>query len=84
VGSFNGGGQDYLTNLHFEVESYPASIDTCVRNLVYRVRSAVQAILGMLNSQVRAWHCSAAELLGRLVVNPDNEAFLLPFVPQVF
>ncbi|CAM6085119.1 unnamed protein product [Calypogeia fissa] len=48
------------------------------------VKRAIQAILGMLASHVRAWHCSAAELLGRLVVNPDNEPFLLPFVPQIY
>jgi hypothetical protein len=39
--------------------------------------------MGVLGSAVRAWHCAAAELLGRLIINPDNEPFLLPFVPQV-
>ncbi|KAL2608771.1 hypothetical protein R1flu_027344 [Riccia fluitans] len=47
-------------------------------------KRVVQAFLGMLESQVRGWHCSAAELIGRLVVNPDNEAFILPFVPQIY
>ncbi|KAK7284071.1 hypothetical protein RJT34_18808 [Clitoria ternatea] len=36
----------------------------------------------MLGSTVKAWHCVAAELLGRLIINPDNEPFLLPFFPQ--
>lgn len=39
--------------------------------------------MGVLGSTVKAWHCAAAELLGRLVINPDNEPFLLPFAPQV-
>lgn len=47
-------------------------------------KRAIEAILQMLDSPVKAWHCSAAELLGRLVVNPDNEPFLLPFIPQVY
>lgn len=46
-------------------------------------KRAVQAIMGMLGSAVKAWHCAAAELLGRLIINPDNEPFLLPFVPQI-
>ncbi|KAI4317919.1 hypothetical protein L6164_025747 [Bauhinia variegata] len=46
-------------------------------------KRAVQAIMGMLESTVKAWHCSAAELLGRLIINPDNEPFLLPFFPQI-
>ncbi|OIV98765.1 hypothetical protein TanjilG_20511 [Lupinus angustifolius] len=46
-------------------------------------KSAVQAIMGMLESTVKAWHCAAAELLGRLIINPDNEPFLLPFFPQI-
>jgi hypothetical protein len=46
-------------------------------------KRAVQAFMTMLESPVRVWHCSAAELLGRLVVNPDNEPFLLPHAPQV-
>ncbi|GMN46815.1 hypothetical protein TIFTF001_015985 [Ficus carica] len=46
-------------------------------------KRAVQAIMGMLGSTVRAWHCAAAELLGRLIINPDNERFLLPFVSQI-
>ncbi|KAJ6769047.1 ARMADILLO REPEAT-CONTAINING PROTEIN LFR-LIKE [Salix koriyanagi] len=39
--------------------------------------------MGMLGSAVKAWHCAAAELLGRLIINPDNEPFLLPFFPQI-
>ncbi|MED6144133.1 hypothetical protein PIB30_012786 [Stylosanthes scabra] len=46
-------------------------------------KRAVQAIMGMLDSSVKAWHCAAAELLGRLIINPDNEPFLLPFFPQI-
>ncbi|KAK6929884.1 hypothetical protein RJ641_003978 [Dillenia turbinata] len=45
---------------------------------------AVQAIMGMLGSAVKAWHCGAAELLGRLIINPDNEPHLLPFAPQIY
>ncbi|PIN16607.1 hypothetical protein CDL12_10739 [Handroanthus impetiginosus] len=47
-------------------------------------KGAVQAIMGMLGSAVKAWHCAAAELLGRLILNPDNEPFLLPFTPQIY
>ncbi|CAM6008699.1 unnamed protein product [Sphagnum balticum] len=47
-------------------------------------KRAVQAFMTMLESPVRVWHCSAAELLGRLVVNPDNEPFLLPHAPQIY
>ncbi|XP_074269673.1 armadillo repeat-containing protein LFR [Silene latifolia] len=47
-------------------------------------KRAVQAIMGMLDSQVKAWHCAAAELLGRLVINPDNEPFLLPFTTKLY
>lgn len=47
-------------------------------------KRAVQAIMGVLGSAVRAWHCAAAELLGRLIINPDNEPFLLPFAPQMY
>ncbi|OAY28026.1 armadillo repeat-containing protein LFR [Manihot esculenta] len=46
-------------------------------------KRAIQAIMGMLCSAVKAWHCAAAELLGRMIINPDNETFLLPFVPQI-
>ncbi|KAJ8764594.1 hypothetical protein K2173_006466 [Erythroxylum novogranatense] len=46
-------------------------------------KRAVQAIMGMLESTVKAWHCAAAELLGRLIINQDNEPFLLPFFPQI-
>lgn len=51
--------------------------------MIFREKRAVQAIMGMLESTVKAWHCAAAELLGRLIINPDNEPFLLPFFPQV-
>lgn len=37
----------------------------------------------MLGSAVKAWHCAAAELLGRLILNPENESFLMPFAPKV-
>eukprot|EP01018_Ginkgo_biloba_P001227 Gb_12706 [translate_table: standard] len=47
-------------------------------------KRAVEAIMGMLESPVKAWHCAAAELLGRLIVNPDNEPFVLPFASQVY
>ncbi|KAF7151280.1 hypothetical protein RHSIM_Rhsim02G0032000 [Rhododendron simsii] len=47
-------------------------------------KRAVQAIMGMLGSSVKAWHCAAAELLGRLIINPDNEPFILPFGPQIY
>ncbi|KAJ7528070.1 hypothetical protein O6H91_16G082300 [Diphasiastrum complanatum] len=47
-------------------------------------KKALQAVMQMLESPVKAWHCSAAELLGRLIVNPDNEPFILPFAPQVY
>ncbi|KAK1270404.1 hypothetical protein QJS04_geneDACA007458 [Acorus gramineus] len=47
-------------------------------------KRAVQAIMGMLGSSMKAWHCAAAEMLGRLIINPDNEAFLLPFAPQIY
>ncbi|WOL19259.1 armadillo repeat-containing protein LFR [Canna indica] len=47
-------------------------------------KRAVQAIMGMLGSSVKAWHCAAAELLGRLVINPDNEQFLLPSAPEIY
>ncbi|XP_031477552.1 armadillo repeat-containing protein LFR [Nymphaea colorata] len=47
-------------------------------------KDAVQAIMGMLNSPIKAWHLAASELLGRLIINPDNEPFLLPFFPQIY
>jgi hypothetical protein len=50
---------------------------------VYSEKRAVEAIMGMLGSSIKAWHCAAAELIGRLVINPDNEPFLLPFILQV-
>lgn len=47
-------------------------------------KRAVQAIMGIFGSSVKAWHCAATELLGRLIINPDNEPFLLPFAPQMY
>ncbi|KAL4200076.1 hypothetical protein AMTRI_Chr03g54580 [Amborella trichopoda] len=47
-------------------------------------KSAVQAIVGMLGLPVKAWHCAAAELIGRLIINPDNEPFLLPCAPKIY
>ncbi|XP_057783320.1 armadillo repeat-containing protein LFR [Salvia miltiorrhiza] len=47
-------------------------------------KRALQAIMGMLGSAVRGWHCAAAELLGRMILNPDNESFLMPFAPQIY
>ncbi|KAM7466913.1 hypothetical protein LguiB_014475 [Lonicera macranthoides] len=47
-------------------------------------KRAAQAIMSILGSAVKAWHCAAAELLGRLIINPDNEPFLLPFAPQIY
>ncbi|XP_047334328.1 armadillo repeat-containing protein LFR [Impatiens glandulifera] len=47
-------------------------------------KRAVKAILGMLGSSVKAWHCAAAELIGRLIINPDNEPFILPFGSQIY
>uniref|UniRef100_A0A2P2JLX7 SWI/SNF-like complex subunit BAF250 C-terminal domain-containing protein n=2 Tax=Rhizophora mucronata TaxID=61149 RepID=A0A2P2JLX7_RHIMU len=46
-------------------------------------KRAVQAVMKVLGSAVKAWHCAAAELIGRLIINPDNEPFLLPFIPQI-
>lgn len=46
-------------------------------------KGAVHAIMGMLSSSIKPWHCAAAELIGRLIINPDNESFLLPVIPQV-
>lgn len=39
--------------------------------------------MGVLGSAVKAWHCAAAELTGRLLINPDNEPFLLASATQV-
>ncbi|CAO2039445.1 unnamed protein product [Urochloa humidicola] len=47
-------------------------------------KDAVHAIMGMLSSSVKPWHCAAAELIGRLIINPDNESFLLPVIPQIY
>nr|XP_043628450.1 armadillo repeat-containing protein LFR [Erigeron canadensis] len=47
-------------------------------------KRAVQAIMGVLGSTFKTWHCAAAELLGRIIINPDNEPFLLPFAPQIY
>lgn len=46
-------------------------------------KRAVQAVMGILGTSVKAWHCAAAELIGRLIINPDNETFLIPFAPQI-
>ncbi|KAL7246367.1 hypothetical protein ACSBR2_001474 [Camellia fascicularis] len=50
--------------------------------LFLREKHAVQAIMGMLKSSVKAWNFGAAKLIGRLIINPDNEPFILPFGPQ--
>ncbi|CAM0945458.1 unnamed protein product [Alopecurus aequalis] len=47
-------------------------------------KSAVHAIMGMLDSSIKAWHCAAAELIGRLIINPDNESFLLSVISQIY
>ncbi|KAK3158343.1 hypothetical protein QOZ80_2AG0135890 [Eleusine coracana subsp. coracana] len=47
-------------------------------------KRAVNAIMGMLASSIKPWHCAAAELIGRLIINPDNESFLLPVIPQIY
>nr|GMD87818.1 armadillo repeat-containing protein LFR-like [Ipomoea batatas] len=47
-------------------------------------KRAVLAIRGLLGSAVKAWHCAASELIGRLIINPDNEPFLLPFAAQIY
>ncbi|KAK9068203.1 hypothetical protein SSX86_012314 [Deinandra increscens subsp. villosa] len=47
-------------------------------------KQAVQAIVGILGSSIKSWHCVAAELLGRVIINPDNEPFLLPFASQIY
>ncbi|KAI7748644.1 hypothetical protein M8C21_012444, partial [Ambrosia artemisiifolia] len=47
-------------------------------------KRAVQAIVGILGSSIKAWHCAAAELLGRLIINPDNEPFILPSASQIY
>jgi hypothetical protein len=46
-------------------------------------KRAVNAIMGMLESSIKPWHCAASELIGRLIINPDNESFLHPAIPQV-
>ncbi|CAA0383383.1 Armadillo repeat-containing protein LFR [Arabidopsis thaliana] len=46
-------------------------------------KKAVQAVVGILDSSVKAWNCAAAELLGRLIINPDNEPFISPLIPQI-
>ncbi|KAL8210296.1 hypothetical protein R6Q57_007028 [Mikania cordata] len=47
-------------------------------------KRAVQAIVGLLGSSIKVWHCAAAELLGRVIINPDNEPFLLPSASQIY
>lgn len=66
-----------LLNLQIFSSSKPAKVKMTEKH-------AVQAIMRMLGSAVKAWHCAAAELLGRLIINPDNEQFLLPFSPQIY
>ncbi|KFK39587.1 hypothetical protein AALP_AA3G263800 [Arabis alpina] len=46
-------------------------------------KKAVQAVVGILDSSVKSWNCAAAELLGRLIINPDNEPFISPLIPQI-
>ncbi|XP_010511985.1 PREDICTED: armadillo repeat-containing protein LFR [Camelina sativa] len=46
-------------------------------------KKAVQAVVGIIDSSVKAWNCAAAELLGRLIINPDNEPFISPLIPQI-
>jgi hypothetical protein len=46
-------------------------------------KRAVNAIMGMLASSIKPWHCAASELIGRLIINPDNESFLRPAILQV-
>ncbi|KAH9764724.1 armadillo repeat-containing protein LFR [Citrus sinensis] len=46
-------------------------------------RHCLETVFQCIEDHVTAWHCAAAELLGRLIINPDNEPFLLPFVPQI-
>ncbi|GAB4851017.1 hypothetical protein Ancab_030313 [Ancistrocladus abbreviatus] len=66
-----------LLDLRIFSSSKPSYIDITEKR-------AVQAIMGMLDSSVKAWHCAAAELLGRLIINPDNEPFLLSFAPLIY
>ncbi|TVU29462.1 hypothetical protein EJB05_21028, partial [Eragrostis curvula] len=47
-------------------------------------KRAVNAIMGMLASPIKPWHCAAAELIGRLIINPDNESFLLPVTEEIY
>ncbi|CAH9145786.1 unnamed protein product [Cuscuta epithymum] len=47
-------------------------------------KRAVLAIRELLGSTVKAWHCAAAELISRLIINPDNESFLLPYASQIY
>jgi hypothetical protein len=47
-------------------------------------KRAAEAIMSILGSAMKTWHCGSAELLGRLIINPDNETFLLPFAPQIY
>jgi hypothetical protein len=61
---------------YFEVYSFSALCQDSEKG-------AIHAIMGMLSSSVKPWHCAAAELIGRLIINPDNEPFLLPIIPQV-
>ncbi|KAI5438467.1 hypothetical protein KIW84_024271 [Lathyrus oleraceus] len=58
-------------------EEYIVSTTPIFENLIGKV------IMGILNSPVKACHYVAVELLGRLIINPDNKAFLLSFFPHI-
>jgi len=85
--------QSYI-NIKWEVVS-PCILSYTIHNLfqipmwiihyscAYSEKKAVQAVVGILDSSVKAWNCAAAELLGRLIINPDNEPFISPLIPQV-
>ncbi|OEL37102.1 Armadillo repeat-containing protein LFR [Dichanthelium oligosanthes] len=49
-------------------------------------RHCLETVFQCLEDQdrVKPWHCAAAELIGRLIINPDNESFLLPVIPQIY
>uniref|UniRef100_A0A5B7AQ30 Putative armadillo repeat-containing protein LFR n=1 Tax=Davidia involucrata TaxID=16924 RepID=A0A5B7AQ30_DAVIN len=66
-----------LLNLRIFSSSKPSYIKITEKRVV-------QAVMGMLGSAVKAWHCAAAELLGRLIINPVNEPLILPFAPQIY
>ncbi|VAI46438.1 unnamed protein product [Triticum turgidum subsp. durum] len=47
-------------------------------------RHCLETIFQCLEDQNAAWHCAAAELIGRLIINPDNESFLVPVISQIY